>query len=112
MSLDADIRRIAYGGLSKAQQLRRMIRGLLDRHRLAARLFFGDDGKLRPDAAEWFAELADRNFVNRSTFHADPRVDAFNQGRRALAMDILGSVRLDQAKLDRLARELRSEDSE
>lgn len=92
-------RRLGMTGQQLHKQLRRMIDRLLDRHHLAAKLFLGTDGKVTPHAREWLQRLADDNFVNRSAFHSDDREHAKREGRRELALEIIGSVRLDTAKL-------------
>lgn len=105
--LDDDVRRIRYGGRSMCDQLRQMIGNLMNPHRRAQRLFYGDDGRLKPDAVDWFAELADRNFVNGGGFSTDPLQLAANTARRELVLEMMGSLRLDTAKLDQLTRQLR-----
>ncbi|HEV2746421.1 MAG TPA: hypothetical protein VGW34_03875 [Allosphingosinicella sp.] len=103
----AESRRLEQAGRGIRDQLTRAIGRLINPHHLAARLFYGEDGELKPEAVEWFADLARRNFVDSPTFDIDARVDAKNQGRRELALEIMGSVRLDTAKLARLTRQLR-----
>jgi hypothetical protein len=81
-----------------------MIGRLLDRHSNAAALFLDEDGALKPAARKWFAELAAQNFVNRGSWHADPREHAKREGRRELALEIIGSARLDVERLEALTR--------
>jgi hypothetical protein len=97
-------RRIGLKGPNMLKQLRRMIRQLLDRHRDAAALFLDRDGNLTPPARRWFADLADRNFVNRGCWHSDPREHAKREGRRELALEIINSARLDVGRLEALSR--------
>jgi hypothetical protein len=92
-------------------QIRRVTGRLLGAHRLAARLFVGDDGKLRPAAVEWFDQLARDNFVDRSTFVGGDRDKVLiNEGRRMLALEIMDSVRLDTRRLAELRRQEQEEE--
>lgn len=85
-------------------QLRRLIGRLLDRHSLAAALFLDDGGQVRPAAAKWFQQLAQDNYVNGGAFDADPREHAYREGRRSLALEILGSAHLDVERLGSLTK--------
>lgn len=105
--LDDDILGVVHGARGVRAQLQRLIAKVIAPHRLAQLLFYGEDGQLKPEAVDWFGQLAAENFVDRSTFHDDPRVHAFREGQRALAIKILGSVRLDTAKLARLHDQLK-----
>jgi hypothetical protein len=107
MALSDDARAIAHEARSASAQLRRMIGKLLNPFRTASALFYGADGQLKPEAIAWFGALAARNFIDRSTFDPDPRINDMNQGRRELMIEILDSVRLDTAKLAKLQRQLR-----
>ena len=99
----SDVRKIAYGGLSLRMQLDRLIDRMLGAHRIAARVFFGSDGKVTPAARAWLAGIARDNFVAETTFVADDaRQSDINEGRRQLALEILGSVHFDQDRLDEL----------
>lgn len=97
-------RRIGLKGPHMLKQLRRMIRRLLDRHTAAADLFLDDRGAVRPEAEKWFRDLAANNFVNDGAWHTDPREHAFREGRRTLALEIIGSARLDAGRLEALTR--------
>jgi hypothetical protein len=98
------VRRISMSGPQLGKQVRRMISRMLDRHTVAAKLFLDDDGAVRPAAVKWFGQLAADNYVNRGAFHADPREHAYREGRRELALEIIGSADLDVERLASLTR--------
>lgn len=92
-------------GMSAPQlmkQLRRIKERMLTRHDLAAQLFLGADGKPTAAALKWLRHVAGENYVNRGTYHQDPREHAYREGRRELALEIIGSARLDVDKLNSL----------
>lgn len=93
-------RRIAMEAPQLIKQVRRMVRRMLDRQSLAADLFLDDGGAVKAKALAWFAQLASENYVNRGAFHSDAREHAYREGRRELALEIIGSADLD---VDRLA---------
>lgn len=110
--ISTSVRSIAYGGQPVTQQLRRMIGNLINPHRTIQLLFYGEDGKLRPEAVDWTQRLARENYVDVSAFDPDPRIHAKNEGRRELALEIIGSLHLDTAKLAALHRELKEHEHE
>jgi hypothetical protein len=112
MALDDDIRRAVQGAGSVSAQVRRLIGRLLGRHREAQRLFLGEDGTLKPEAVVWFARLARENHVNGTTWSGDRDAMLIAEGRRMLALDIIGSVDLDQHRLDQLVRQEREQGHE
>jgi hypothetical protein len=106
-----DAKRLSALARLPAQQARRLIGRLLDRHHEAVALFCGADGEPTAAAAAWFARLARENFVEGST-HVPGDRDAmlFNEGRRTLALEILASVRIDRARLAQLKAQTREGD--
>lgn len=107
---DRTLRRIAAGGRSVAVQLRSLISRIIDRQWVARALFWGDDGKLKPEAEEWFAELAVRNYVHGGAFHVDRAEHCRREGRRELALEIIESAGLDTIRLGQLRDQLRKEE--
>lgn len=110
--MSAELRRdalgVARGGESKLAQLRRMARRIIDPHVDAAATFLDGSGGVRPAAAAWLERLARDNFVRASTFvPGDPQQTMVNEGRRALALDILNSIRLDTARLEEINAQIR-----
>jgi hypothetical protein len=106
--LRTEARAASRGGEGILAQLRRIRDRILGRGIDAQRLFFGDDGKLRAGAPEWLDRLARENFVRTTVI--DPRdrdQTLVNEGRRQLALEILGSVDLDVAELDRINAQIR-----
>lgn len=95
---------IASTAQGKGAQLRRMIERLLLRHRIAQRLFLGDDGKPTPPAAEWLRWLAREAHVETSTYDGDRDRMLINEGERKLALKILRSIHLDTERLGALTR--------
>jgi hypothetical protein len=94
--------RLGIKGQDGIKQVKRMIRRLLDKHKLAADLFLDDDGQVKPAAARWFRQLASDNYLDTGAWHQDPREHAYREGRRAVALEIIRSARLDAERLDRL----------
>jgi hypothetical protein len=92
---------IARKGRGIKAQLRRQIDRLYSRHALAQRLFYRD-GKLTSAGAEWLRRLARDNYVESGTYAGDRDRMLINEGRRALALEILSSVRLDTERLETL----------
>lgn len=86
-----------------AVQIGAQMRRMLDMHAAWSRLFLGDDGQLKPEARRFFAELAGEGFLSKSTFDPDARIHAKNEGRREIALWILRGLKLDNARLGRLA---------
>lgn len=105
--LQTSLRRVEYGAIDMASQIRRRIGALINPHRTVQLLFYGPDGKVKPEAIEWLGRLASRNFIDSSAFDPDPRVHARNEGRREMMLEILGSLRLDTTELARLQGQLR-----
>lgn len=101
---------IARGGSGVKAQLRRMIDRLQSRYRLAARVFCGADGNVTPAAAEWLRRLARDNYVEGGGFDRDPYQNAYNDGRRSLAIEILSSTRIDAERLGALTKMERETD--
>jgi hypothetical protein len=95
---------IARGGSGVKAQLRRMIDRLHSRHRLAARCSAARTANDAPAAAEWLRRLARDNYVEGGGFDRDPYQNAFNDGRRALALEILSSTRIDAERLGALTK--------
>jgi hypothetical protein len=96
-------RSLSARGQDGIKQVRRMIRRLIDRHDTAAQLFLDpEDGQPTAAASKWFGQLAADNYVNGGAYHADPREHAYREGRRELALEIIGSARLDVEKLQKL----------
>lgn len=112
-SVREEAQRLASLARAPAEQAKRLIGRMFGAHRDAVALFCGSDGELRPEAVSWFARLAADNFVQGTTFVAGDR-DAMikNEGRRELALEILASVRIDQARLARLNRQAREAENE
>lgn len=52
--------------------------------------------------------LADENFAHRSTWHADSRLHAFNEGRRSVWLSIEHLLRLRREDLEALASQMES----
>lgn len=104
MTAEDVVRRIGMKGHELKKQLSRMIRRLLDRHSLAAEVFVGEDGELRPAAVKWMRRLARDNFVDSTTWSGDRDTMLINEGRRRLALEILGSAKLDAGRLEALSR--------
>jgi hypothetical protein len=105
-------RQIGLKGPQALKQLKRMMRRLLSRHHLAVELFLGEGGKLTEPAREWMQQLAADNYVNKGAWHADPREHAYREGRRALALEIIGSAHLDVerlASLKKMEKEIESD---
>lgn len=102
-------RRMQLKGPALLKQVRQMAARLLDKHHAAAALFLGEDGTVKPEAASWMRQLAADNYVNGGGFHADPIEHAYRSARRDLALEIIGSAKLDVerlASLTRLEREI------
>lgn len=111
-SLHDEVADIVHGARSRSAQIRRQIRRLMRPWRLSQQLFMGEDGQLRPSAAEWLADLGDRCFAERSTFHANDREQVRREARRELYLEILSGLRLDTNKLAALTRQLREADDD
>ena len=92
--------------------LSRRIEQLLAPSRLFARLFTDADGRLTPDAVAWFDMIGRQCFAGTSTFDADARRHAYNQGASDAFNHQLEYGRLDQAKLGHLVRQQRELDDE
>lgn len=103
-SATEDARKIAAGGPGLRSQLQRLIDRMLNRHRLAERVFLGPDGQLTPAAIDWLDQLARENFVEGSTYLGDRDAMLIHEGRRRLALEIIQSVRLDVRRLDALTK--------
>ena len=54
------------------------------------------------------AIIADENFAHKSTFHVDPRMHAYSEGRRAVWLQIQHLLGLKPEDLDALARKAES----
>jgi hypothetical protein len=106
MQLRDEIRATQHEAKSVRMQLRQRIEMLLGRYQLAKAVFCAEDGKPTPAAAIWLRQLAARNFVDRSTFHEDPREHARREGRREVALDIILSLDLDSEQVRRLRAQL------
>jgi hypothetical protein len=104
MTAEDVIRRIGMKGAELKKQLGRMIGRLLDRNSLAAEVFLGDDGELTPAAAKWMRQLARANHVDSTTWAGDRDTMLINEGRRQLALEIIGSAKLDAGRLEALTR--------
>jgi hypothetical protein len=98
------VRRTGLKGAELKKQLGRMIRRLVDRHQLAAQVFLGEDGALKPAAAKWMRVLARDNFVESTTWAGDRDTMLINEGRRRLALEILSSAKIDAGRLEALTR--------
>jgi hypothetical protein len=94
-----------------ARQLAAHLRARLDAFNDVAKLM-RHNGELKPEAARWLTRLAADNYVNKTTFHDNEREQARREGRRELALEIIASARLDPARLDRLAEQVREADNE
>jgi hypothetical protein len=95
-------RRLRLASETPIKRLRRLRNALVGRHRKAAALFCGADGKPTPSANAWFAQLAADNHVFGGGFDPDPMVNAARSARRDLALEIIGSATLDGARLEHL----------
>jgi hypothetical protein len=103
---------IARGGTGIKAQLRRMIDRMQSRHMLAKRVFTDAGGELTRPATEWMRRLARDNFVESSTFIGGDRDKMLiNEGRRALALEILSSVSIDAERLGALTKMERETDA-
>jgi hypothetical protein len=97
-------RRLSRTGPQLHHQLKRIIGRLLDRHAAAAKLFLDNDGAAKPAAVEWFRQLARDNYVNGGCWHENDREHAKREGRRELALEIIGSAKLDVDRLGALTK--------
>ncbi|WP_414902468.1 hypothetical protein ACMT1E_04360 [Sphingomonas flavalba] len=107
MSLDRDIRAVEHGGRSAIASIKRLMARTMEPFRLSKAVFRDENSELTPAAIAWLADLSRRNFGDRSTFDPDPRVHAFNEGRRAMLIDIMKQLRVDEARLARLTQQLK-----
>lgn len=107
---DRILRRITAGGRSVAGQLRALIARKVDELWIARALFYGGDGKLRPEAEAWLAGLAAANYVHKGAFHVDRAEHCRREGRRELALEIIESAGLDTVRLGQLKDQLRREE--
>lgn len=107
-----DAMKVARGGETRLKQLRRQLNRLIDPHAEAQALFLGADGRPSPAAIEWLDRLARDNFLRTTTRPATASAEDMlvNEGRRQLALEIFGSLRLDVAELDRIRRQIREEE--
>lgn len=104
MTAEDLVRRIGMRGAELKKQLGHMIGRLRGRHHLAAKVFLGEDGEVTPAAADWMSRLARDNFVDSTTFSGDRDTMLINEGRRRLALEIIGSAKLDAGRLEALTR--------
>lgn len=95
-----------------AHGIRMRIRRLTGRHALASRLFTDGAGRLTPDAAAFLAQLGRSCFADTTTFDADARVHARNEGRREVYLEIMSGLELDGAKLAALTRQMQETNDE
>jgi hypothetical protein len=70
------------------------------------RLLFFDGPRPSEPALRWLDRLAADNFVFSSAYHDDAREAARREGRRELALEIIASVKLDPARLEKLSQQL------
>ena len=110
MPRSADDLEQAAGGL--AAQMAARFRLLLAARRDIAALFLAGGKAPTPEAARWLTRLARDNHVNSSAFHEDAREHARREGRRELALEIIAAVRLDPARLNALAEQMRENDDD
>lgn len=97
---------------SERLQIRRQMRRLVGAHDLSVRIFYGGDGQLTEAATQWLDELGAACFADKPTYDPDPRAHAFNEGRRAVFLEIMHGLRLDQRRLAALSRQLREADDD
>jgi hypothetical protein len=92
--------------------LSRRIEQVLAPSRLFKRLFTGPDGQLTPDAVAWFDLVGRECFAGRSTFDADARRHAYQQGANDAFNLQLEYGRIDERRLAGLVRQARELDDE
>ena len=95
------------------ETLRRQIEALVAPWRVVRRLFTDPaTGELTADAVDFFARLARTCHVDGSAYHPDAREHARREGRREVALEIMGQLQLDQKRLAALVEQTRQEDDE
>ncbi|NIJ34332.1 hypothetical protein [Sphingomonas oligoaromativorans] len=112
MALSEDISQIEEAANTERAQILRQRRRLVGAHDLAVRLFYGADGQLSEAAIEWLAELGRHCFAEHPTWDLDPRAHAFNEGRRAVFLEIMHGLALDTRRLAMLSRQLKETEDE
>ncbi len=92
--------------------LRRMIDKLSGRQGVYRRLFFGDDGKLKPDATIFFDEFAKMAGMGVPGFSSDPVAMGRLSGARDMFLHMLSGLDLDQSGINDLEVQLRKLEKE
>lgn len=105
-------RGIVEAARSQAEQVRHRWQMLFHRQRDVHLLFLDDTRRPTEATLRWLDRVARENYVHSSAFHDDPREHARREGRRELALEIIASVRLDPARLEKLAEQMREIDDE
>jgi hypothetical protein len=95
------------------ETLRRQIEALLTPWRVSRRLFTDPaTGALTPDAVAFFGRLARTCHVDGSAYHPDAREHARREGRREVALEIMGQLQLNQERLAALLEQTRQGDDD
>jgi len=97
---------------ARASHYRGRIKALLSFHTAYQRALLGEDGKLRPEVLPMLRDLAAFCLANGSTYHDDARRHAFNEGRRAVWLEIQKGLRFDRNQLESLNRQLQELDED
>lgn len=102
-----DPEEIARQAIATGRSLRLQIKKITGAHHLATTIFYGADGKISEAATEWLEALGAKCFADEPAYDQDARAHAFNEGRRAVYLEILHGLELDRRRLGLLSRQLR-----
>lgn len=90
---------VSHAAAGESARLRRKARHLFTRTRAYRRLFFDEQGQLKPDARIVLEDLVDMAGIGKGQRELDPQVLAMAEGQRRAVLHLFGRFRLPEGRL-------------
>lgn len=111
-SISAELYGIQQGAENKSERAQRHARQQVDVHRAYQRLFFDESGRLTDAARLVLFDIMEEAAIGLASPSLDHAELAAKEGKRRLALHIIGRFQLSEERLRTLERQLNQEEEE